>query len=376
MAEVIGAHNVLDKALPTGVDGTRLAEWALRDGVTYGELVNSMALALGAANAELVNKWGWMFSITEELMMEYENGGSVSPLPELTDMDRPEPLMGTTIGHMLDLRYYGQAIGGTRRFWRDIRSAKLRASIAAIVRRGVWRFEQKLLTRLLTNTETAIGSAGYDVPFVRGTGGNIDFAPPAYEGEAFTTSHDHYLGFNSGASATLATMLNGLAETIQEHGHEPPYDALVARADIATYAGLTKFVEIIDVQGLLAIDRGAESSGNQLFRTGDRTMGHFGDYQSDYGLIRLHSTARIPTLYSGMVKSYGQLDSRNSMAVRVHPDQGFGFMVVPQTTPDDDTPVQQLDVEFEFGIGVGMDRTNGAAGYLVSGGSWVNPTIS
>lgn len=375
MAEVLGAHNLIDKALPSGVDGTRLAEWALRDGVTYGELVNSMALALSAANAELVNKWGWLFFLTEELMMEYEQGGSVTPLPELTDMDRPSPLMGTTIGHMLDLRYYGQAIGGTRRFWRDIRSAKLRASIATIVRRGVWRFEQKLLTRLFTNTENAIGSAGYDVPFVRGTGGNIDFAPPAYEGEAFTTSHDHYLGYNTGASATLATMLNGLAETIQEHGHEPPYDAIVARADIATYAALTKFVEIIDVQGLLAIDRGAESTGNQLFRTGDRTMGHFGDFQSDYGLIRLHSTARVPTTYGALVKSYGQLDSRNSLAVRVHPDGGFGFAVVPQTTPDDDTPIQQLDVEFEFGIGVGMDRTNGAAAEL-DDGNWGNPTIS
>lgn len=376
MAEVLGAHNLLDKALPTGVDGTRLAEWQLRDGVTYGELVNQMALALGAANQEVVNRWGWLFFITEELMMEYENGGSVTPLPELTDMDRPEPLMGTTIGHMLDLRYYGQAIGGTRRYWRDIRSAKLQASIAAIVRRGIWRFEQKLLTRLFTNTENAIGSAGYDVPFVRGTGGNVDFAPPAWEGEAFTTSHDHYLGFNSGASATLATMLDGLAETIQEHGHEPPYDVIVSRADIATYAGLTKFVEIIDVPGLLTIDRGAESSGNQLFRTGSRTMGHFGDYQSDYGLLRLHATARVPTGYAGIVKSYGQLDTRNPMAVRVHPNQGFGFQVVPQTTPDDDTPIQQLDVEFEFGIGVGMDRTNGAAGYLVNGGSWANPAIS
>ena len=35
-----------------------------------------------------------------------------------------------------------------------------------------------------------------------------------------------------------------------------------------------------------------------------------------------------------------------------------------------------LDVVMEFGIGVGMDRTNGAAAYLVAGGTWSNPTIS
>jgi hypothetical protein len=55
---------------------------------------------------------------------------------------------------------------------------------------------------------------------------------------------------------------------------------------------------------------------------------------------------------------------------------GFGAYVVPETTPDDDYPVKQLDVEFEFGVGVGMDRTNGAAGLLVAGGSWADATIS
>lgn len=375
MAEVLGPINILNKALPTGVDGTRIAEWQLKDGVTYGELINQLALALGDANERLAQKWGWLFFVTEELFMEYENGGTVTPMPEITDMDRPEATHGTTIGHMIDLRAYGDAVGGTRRYFRDVRSATIRSTISTIVRRAVWRFEQKLLTRLFTNTENAIGSAGYDVPFVRGTGGNVDFAPPAYEGEAFTTAHDHFVGYNSGGGATLATMLNGLAETLEEHGHEPPFDACVARADIATYAGLTKFVEIIDVNNLIAIDRGAESSGNQLFQRGTREMGHFGDFQSDYGLIRLHSTARVPTTYAALVKSYGQLAASNPLAVRVHPDEGFGLYVVTETTPDDDTPVKQVDIEFEFGISVGMDRTNGAVGEL-DDGTFANPTIS
>lgn len=375
MAEVIGPLTLLNKALPTGVDGTRVAEWALRDGVTWGEVVNTMALALAEANQEIIDKWGWLMFLTDEIMMEYENGGSVTAMRQLTDVDRPEPTHGTTIGHMLPLDYYGEAIGGSRLYWLNLRSAKLRASISTIVRKYRWRFEQKLLTRLFTNTENAIGSSGYDVPFVRGTGGNVDFAPPAFEGEAFTTSHDHYLGVNDD-SLDADDQLNNMAETLQEHGHEPPFDAIVARADIATYAALTKFVEIVDIPGLLAIDRGGESSGNQMFQTGQRTMGHIGDFQSDYGLIRLHATARVPTLYAALVKSYGNLDERNSLAVRVHPDVGFGVQVVPQTTPDDDTPIQQLDIEAYFGISVGMDRTNGVASYLVSGGTWSNPTIS
>lgn len=374
MAEVLGPLNLMNKALPLGVDGARLAQWAMRDGVTYGELVNQMALALGDANQQLVNRWGWLFFLTEETAMEYEQGGSVTPMTEITDMDKPRAIHGTTIGHMIDLRAYGEAIGGTRRFFRDIRSAKLRASISTIVRRGIWRFEQRLLTRLFTNTENAIGASGYDVPFVRG-GGTVAYAPPAWDGEAFTTSHTHYIGYDSGDSKTLTDVLNGLAATLQEHGHEPPFKAIVSRANISTYAGLTKFVELVNIPGLM-IDRGGESTGNQMFRQAAWEGGHFGDFQSDYGHVELHASQRVASNYVGMAKSYGQLDARNPLAVRVHPDQGFGFFVVPETTLDDDTPIKQMDVEFEFGVSVGADRTNGAAGLLVSGGTWANASIS
>jgi hypothetical protein len=376
MAEVIGHLTLLNKALPTGVDGTRLAEWALRDGVTYGELANQVALALAQANQELVNRWGWSFSFTEDLMQEYENGGAVTAMDEMTDMDRPKPVLGTTIGHMIDLRTYGSAIGGTRHYFRDARSALINTAIRTNVRKAVWRFEQKLLTRWLTNTENAIGAAGYDVPFVRGTGGNVDFAPPAFEGEAFTTSHDHYVAENVSTPKTFADLLNTMAETLQEHGHEPPFRSVVSRADVATYAALTKFVEMVNVNGLI-IDRGGESSGNQMFRMAPQWIGgHFGDFQSDYGLIELFATARLATGYAGLTKSYGNLDARNGLAVRVHPSVGFGMMIVPETTINDDTPIKQLDIEFEFGVGVGADRTNGVAGLLVAGGAWANATIS
>jgi hypothetical protein len=376
MAEIKGALNLLNKALPTGLDGTRIAQWMMRDGITYGELANEMAVALGAANQELIDKWGWCFYLTDEIAVEYPHGGSVSEMPEITDMDRPEPVHGETIGHMIDLRAYGSAIGGTRRFWRDVRSAKIRSSVRTIVNQGIWRFEKKLLNRWFNDGENTIGTTGYDVPFVAGTAGNVDFAPPAYNGEAFDTSHTHYMGFNLSTPKTFADVLNGMAENLQEHGHEPPFDALVSRADISTFAALTKFVEIMDIAGFLALDRGGATSGNQYFRVGDRAMGHFGDFQSDYGLIRLRATARLATGYAGLTKSYGQLDERNALAVRVHPDEGFGLFVVPQTTPNDDTPIQQLDVEFEFGVSVGADRTNGVAALLVAGGAWADATIS
>jgi hypothetical protein len=377
MPEILGPQILLDKALPVGVDGTRIAEWALRDGVTYGELINQVAVAVGDKNEELARKWGWLFSLTEENFMEYEDGGAVTAAPDITDLDRPDPTKGSTLGHMIDLRVYGIGIGGTRRYFRDARRAKVVASIRAALRKLEWRFEQKLLTRAFTNTEKAIGSAGYDVPFVRGTGGNVDYSPPAWDGDAFDSSHDHFLGFNSSTGGvTHATMLNGLAETLQEHGHDAPYDAIVSRADITSYAALTKFVELVDIANLVLIDRGGETSGNQLFAQGRWEMGHFGDFQSDYGLIRLKATARLATGYAGLYKSYGSLAADNSLAARVHPENGFGMYLVPETTNNDQYPIKQLDVEMEYGIGVGMDRTNGAVGYLVAGGAWANPTVS
>jgi hypothetical protein len=374
MAEVLGYQTLLNKALPTGWDATRLAEWQFRDGVTYGELVNMVAMALAGFNAEMLRDWGWLTFVTEEIAMEYEDGGSVTPSPDITDVDDVDPTHGTTIGHMIDLRVYGEAIGGTRRYFRDARSAKIQASIATIVRKLRWRFEQKVLTRWFTNTEFTIGSAGYNVPFVRGTGGNVDFAPPAFDGEAFATSHDHYIGVDDD-TLSHADVLNRLAETLQEHGHQPPYTAVVARADVALYLALGKWVEIVDPI-IQTIDRGGATSGAQFYAAGAREFGQIGFFQSDYGLIEVRATARIPTTYAGMVKSYGSNTARNPLAIRVHPESGFGAMVRPETTPDDDYPLKKLNIEMEYDVGVGADRTNGAAARLVSGGAWTNPTVS
>jgi hypothetical protein len=374
MAEVLGPQSILSKGLPTGVDSTRVAQWTLREGRAWQQVMADLALAIGDFNQQLVANWGWMFSLTEDIMLEYPNGGSVSELPELPEVGLNDPVHGTTIGHMIDLKAYGRPIGGSKRFFRDAREAQLFAMIRVVINQATWRFEKKLLTRAFTNTENAVGSAGYDVPFVRGTGGNVDFAPPAYSGEAFTTSHDHFMGVDDD-SYDYNHMLNQMAENLQEHGHEPPYTAIVSRTDISTIYALEDFVEIVDPVVQL-VDRGAASSGAQFYTRGQREMGMIGGFQSEYGYIALRATSRVPTKYAGLYKTYGQLDARNPLRVRVHPDVGFGFYIVPETTQDDKYPIKEVHTEFEFGVGVGEDRTNGVVGYLVSGGTYANPTIS
>lgn len=374
MAEVLGPLTLQNKALPLGVDGTRIAQWAMRDGVTYGELVNLVSLALGAVNERLLSKWGWLFNITEELVMEYEDGGANKEMDELTDIDTPIAVHGSTIGHMLPFRSYGQGIAGSKHYFRDVRSVQVQAAISAVARRGLNRFERLLINRAFSNTEEAIGASGYSVPFVRGTGGNIDFTPVAFDGVAFANTHNHFIGYNLSTPLAMDAVLEGLAATLAEHGHSSPYTALVSRTDTALFNALLN--KVILVEGVMQIDRGGVTSGPQFFANGQQTLERVGSYQSSLGQIELIASGRIPTGHVFMTKSYGVNNPQNALAVRVHPQVGFGLSVVPETIPDNQYPVKQLNVEFEFGIGVGQDRTNGAAGFLVAGGTWAAPVIT
>ncbi len=373
MAEVAGPSILLDKALPTGIDYTRLAEFKFQDGVSYQELVSMLSLAIGDVNENMVAKWGWLFSLTHDIQFEYTQGGAVTPMPELTDDTRPKPTKGQLIGHMVDSHAYGDAIAGSRKYWQRARAKKVMADIKTIVQRGIWRFEQNLLSRFFDSDEIAVGAAGYNVPFVHGTGGTIDFAPFSYDGRSFTTSHDHFIGYNLSTPKTMADVLNGLASTLLEHGHKPPYKALVSDTDKALFLALTKIVNWVQIPGLITT---GNTSIGAFVQQHEVDYNHFADFQSDSGIINLISTARLATGYVGMGKSYGQLDVRNPLAVFTYPGQPFGMQIVPETAINDDVPIKQLDIEFEFGVAVGEDLTNGAVGFLVAGGSYTDGTIS
>jgi hypothetical protein len=379
MAELIGYQTILSKALPPGVDGARLAEWALRSGRTWTQIVQDIAASLTGTNQELVSKWGWVYGLTEELMVEYPNGGSITEMPVLTDTDDPDPIRETTIAHMLPLNARGRAFGGSKRFFRDMREQQMIANVRGIVEAGRKAFERDLLNRIFSYAEVQIGSSGYSVPFVRGTGGNVDFTPPAYDGEEFTSSHSHYNGYAT-ASYGYDDFLNALAEHIQEHGHEAGddgYTAIVSRADIHNYYLIPDFVRPISA-AVDMLDRGTTTAdtGAAMFTRRPRKPGYIGYFESEYGTIEVLATSRVPAGYGAVLKSYGSVNERNPLWVRVHPDVGFGMYVVPETSGDNQWPLKKVNVEFEYGVGVGRDRTNGAVGYLSEAGAWADPVIA
>lgn len=380
MAEIRGVLTTLNHALPSGLDPTRLAQWRLRDGRAYSEFRADLVASLDGLNADILSAWGDMIFVTNEDHFEYPNGGAITDMPDITDLDRPEPIKGTTVGHMIDLRTKGSAIGGTKRYFRDTRPAVWQAALRDMVMRGRQTFEKQLLTRFFTNTSNALGSSGYDVPFANNSSG-VTYTPPAYGGKTFASSHNHYIGYNASTPLTFTDVLNGLMQTVQEHGHEGPYITYISEADVATYRALSGYVEPVDAN-VIIVERGGETSGNRYFERGNigapLPSGGFyiGRFRGNFGETELRATARIPTGYAGLFKSYGNNDERNAIGVRVHPEVGFGFRIIEEPSYDEMYPVKSITVEVEYGISCGNDRTMGATGYLVAGGSFVNPAIS
>lgn len=378
MADFKGILTTQSHALPTGLDPTRLAQWRVgRDGRSYDQLRSDVVAGLEGVNREILSTWGDLLYVTTDDYVEYQDGGGTGDMADVTELDRVEPQRGETKAHMFDLREKGDAIGGSEKYFRDAREELIRASLAGLVQRGRNTLEKSILTRALTNTVNTLGTSGYDMPFANASG-TVSWTPPMWGGKTFTTSHNHFLGYDSGSSKTFADVLDGLAATLHEHGHSAPFTAYVSEADVTTYRGLTNYVRPLR----FTIDKGGATSGNQLYMAG--SMGEqpnaggrmVGMYDTAYGEVELRATNRIPTGYAFMYRSYGVNDPRNPIWVRVHPQVGFGFYIKEIPSYSTTYPVKTIEVRIEYGVGVGRDRTNGANGYLVSGGTWANPTIS
>jgi hypothetical protein len=378
MGTTLGYESILNLALPTGVDGTRLAQWELATGETFQQFTQRLATALAAVNAEFERDWGHLFFTTEEQMMEYRNGGTPAASAEVTDIDVVDPTHETTIGHQIALPVYQEMIGGTDRWFMDARTVQLTTDIGGKIDNLRKRFETDLLNRAFKTTESAVGTSGYNVPWVYSTTGTVDYVPPAYNGETFASTHSHFLGVDSN-SYTFADMLNQMAETIQEHGHDGTYFAIVSRTDISSYRDLADFIRPQD-QMITHIDRASETSGPNYYTTNQLPKGVIGGFSSDYGEIQLYATARVPTGHAFLTKSYGQQSPKNPFAVRIRSaargGKGFGCYIAAVTGDSTISPIKLIRMEFEYGLGLGADRTNGVSAYRVAGGTYADPTIS
>lgn len=383
MTDIKGVLTTLNHRLPAGVDATRLAQWRLRDGASYPELRGRMATLFTQLNAEILSAWGDLLYVTTMDHFEYQNGGTLDDFKDTTELDRAESSKADTVGHSIDLREKSDGLGGSWKFFRDARDAVIEANLQQKLQKGRQTIEKSILNRMFNNDANAVGAGGtgFDMPFCNASA-SVTYAPPAYGGNTFATTHDHFLGSNSSASKTVATQLNDLAKLVTEHGHTGNLRAIVSGADIGTYNALGDNW-IKPTGGSIGFsDRGGNTTGASFYSNldyGQRpAVGKYfiGQFLSNSGVITVEATDRLTTGYACVYNSYGINNPNNPIAIRIHPDRGFGFFLREIPSGNEEFPVAQIDVVTEYGVSANAGRTNGASGLLVAGGVWVDATIA
>lgn len=374
---IIGPRASVDLALPSGIDTSRIFNFQNRSGMNAQEIISRAAAAIGEANEAVMARWQGMIFMTKSLFAYYAQGsGSRTETPVKTEFKRADGVRSDASGHMLPFRDFEDALSWTPLYLRDAYEEQINADVSLIGDRWFNRVDKEIVTRILTTTENAIGT-GYDVPWAIGTGTNVNFIPTQYGTNTFTSSHTHFYAAAGSVSATsVATMLDAMVLQLRHHGHSGTLVALVSETDLASYTGIAngKFIRFIP-NGVQTI---AGATTNPVLTIQGELEGMpgtiFGWYLSDRGLVELRYHDRFPTGYAFMTKSYGNKNPRNGVAVREHPDFGFGLRVAPQVSNDINPELEFILFKGGHGMGVN-NRLNGVAGYI-GNASYQNPTIS
>src|ERR1700690_54447 len=185
-ADLKGVLTTLSNALPLGLDGTRIAQWELRGGISYDMVRADLVAAMNGVNLEELTAWGGLITVTPLQQFEYATGGSIYKMPRLSELDRPQPRKDKTSGHMIDLWRVGDAVGGSEVFFRDARASVINSTIAQVLIAGRNTFDIDVLTRFFSNAETLLGTNGYDLGFCDGST-TVQYAPLEWNGKVFTT---------------------------------------------------------------------------------------------------------------------------------------------------------------------------------------------
>ena len=365
----LGFADLKDTALPSLWDASEIAKVRLAEGRTFDRLLAEVQQGMGMLSRELLDMphYGDLFAVQDTVEVEYPIGAS-NGFAEATEYGVANPQRGATSGHSIPLKPYDRALGWTGMYLRNARATKLDADIRSAITDAKSLFQQKLLSRFFLSTGETVGStANASVPFVDAAATDTTYCPPASpEGETFLTTHTHLLRVDAITQANLNTAV----EHLQEHGHKSPFELIVARADIGSWTNKTNVTGYKNPEwpGIVyhssATERAAVPEVSE----------YIGYVETDYGICRIWATPRVPTLYWGLYKNYGPGDPRNPLRVRINPNFGFGYQLVPGNWIN--APSQLAVAYTEFGVGVGEDRTNGVLVYTYASGSYTSPTIS
>ncbi len=357
----------------TGWDATALRNFSLQDGTSYAEIVALMNGAIGAFNAEIYSDplWSALVGYTDEPTVEYRVGSS-NGFEEHTEFSRADSKRAETEGHMLPIKPYDRMLGWTWDYLRKARRSQIEADIADAIKDARDLFRVRFLQRLLKRTDDSgaalgLGSAGYSPGFATTAGStNVDFVPPAWGGNTFSNTHEHYIPAAGGWSTSI--LLDVQAE-LREHGHEPPYYLIASPSDEAVITGLTGFVPAPSTTVRYGDSVSLANIAQTTITPGVYPLGA-------YANIFIFVAPGMPQYYGFGFKTYGANSQRNPLRVRL--DKGvMRPQVIAQPHPEMPNglaPIQNLMLFTEFGVGVG-DRTNGTTRY-VNNAVWSDGTAT
>lgn len=360
----LGVNDLKQYAIPANWDASYLRNLQLEGGETYDALIGEIAAALSVANGELLNDplFGSLVSTTDEPVIEYRTG--VSNGFELhSEYTLPDAKRATTGGHMLPLVPYDRAFGWTWDFLRKARPSQIEADIASGIADLQNIFQQQILTRLFKSTYDAVGS-GKSMPLADGGTADSTYIPvhnPA-RAAAFTSSHNHITYLSGITQANIETVVTNL----WEHGYDAPFDMIIAEADISSWSNTTNVTGWV-AKAAPEIQYGSTTS---LARVDESFVGAI---LTRKGAVRVRSTARVPTGYYAIYKSFGTNDPRNPLVIRESPQFGLGAVLLAGDHIRQ-FPLEKAVLFTEFGVGV-RDRV-AAVAMRNHASAYSDPTIS
>lgn len=371
----LGPRDTSSLVMLTGWDATVLKNFALQDGTTFDRVVAEMNTALGALNAELVSDplWSSLVSYQDVPEVEYRVGAS-NGMEIFTEYGRPDAKRGEVEGHLLPLRAYDRGLGWTWDYLRKARMSQIEADIADSIKDVRDRWRVQLLTRCLQRGDDSgaakgLGSSGLSAGFATTAASTgVDFVPPAWGGNTFANTHEHYIGISGGAF-TAAVFTDAKAELL-EHGHEPPYEFIIGPSDETA------------VKALCVAANGGAPAPQPLINYTTTEVATFGPtymngtyYIGTIADFRVRVVPGIPQYYGLGYKSYGPNSQRNPLRVRLQKGAARPQVVAmpdPRSGAGAAYPLQYMMLFTEFGVGV-ADRTAGTPRY-VNNTTWADGT--
>ena len=369
---LLGGRDSRDLVVWTGVDAAELRKFALQDGTTFDTVVGLLDGALTALNAELNADplyAGLIGGVTDNPEVSYRMGAP-NGFSDYDEYTRPDPNRAEVDGHMLPLKAADYGMRWTWDYLRKAYSTQIDADIADAVQACRDIVRKRTLGRLVKRADDSgknngLGTGGYSPGFATAAANTaVDYAPPAFNGKAFDTSHDHYAF--AGSSLTSAQMVTNMKH-LREHGHTAPYDLLISELDEAAVRAFTDFIPATDP----VIQYGANANTVNL------AGGYIGYLTASSARVRI--APGWPQNYTFMFKNYGQGSQLNPLRVRVQKGAParWNFMGMPDPRQGGVSPANPLGTLIlwtEFGVGVGPDRTNGVAHR--NNASWADGTVS